>query len=253
VRDLPDDPFLNAILVILTPIFLPFVDDPALARDAALVAIDRMRIDTQADLLTIAQAIAFGIGSVRMLTLSLTPDLDTVLLLRIGNAATNLSRIEARHRRAAQDPAIAPPSRSRPTPPERPTPQPPQRACAEEQPQRARAEEQPQPSRAEAPPATPAPTQPTERPESAPRQEIQRQSPAGQKQPPANKPAPQSIDAFIDRAAELIYGKKGTVLPPSLNAPSGPAKAATLRSSLLSSVASAPMLPPAPPAKGSKA
>ena len=106
-----EDHLLKTILTVLTSVFLPFAGDTASARDAALATVERMRLDPEADLLSIAQAIAFGVASMQTLVHALKPDIDPLLLLKLNRSAASLSRTEARHRRIVNQPA----SRTSPT------------------------------------------------------------------------------------------------------------------------------------------
>lgn len=248
MSELVEDRLLKAILTLLTPVFLPFASDIASAQDAALATIERMRLDPQADLLSIAQAIAFGVASIQTLVHALKPDLDPALLLRLTRCANSLSRIEARHRRIVNAPA------GRRPPPHRPTIR--ERTAVG-------GETDTQPTAADKPDAAEAPVRPPSEARPAP------SPPAVQPKTVAAKPAipsppiaarpslgnlsEKALDDLLNWTANVIDGKKDNPRAPNFAVPAREAKGIPRRSGLMSSVAHHPLLNAAsPPGKALK-
>jgi hypothetical protein len=94
-----EDCLFPAVVAILTPAFLPLTSDAVSARSAAIAAIGRTRATSKGNLLSIAQAIAFGIANLPMLIRSLKPGLGPDALLWLNRNASRLSRARDRHRR----------------------------------------------------------------------------------------------------------------------------------------------------------
>jgi hypothetical protein len=101
------DVFMHLIVTFLTPMFLAAAGgDPAVARAAATETVNAHCARNLADLLPIAQVIAFGLAVLGSLSLSMAEDLSIPLILRLrGNAAT-LNRGAEQCRRVLRDPSV---------------------------------------------------------------------------------------------------------------------------------------------------
>lgn len=93
-----EDRLLQAVVTILAPVFLPLTTDAASATTAAADAIRRIRGTSQGDLLTLAQAIAFGVANIPLLVQSLKAGQDPDVLFWLNRNAADLSRARDRHR-----------------------------------------------------------------------------------------------------------------------------------------------------------
>lgn len=100
----PIDPFglLNALLItLLAPMFLSVCrGDIFLARRAASATLDGYRTSTHADLIAVAQIIAFGLAAIASISLSLADDIPASLALRLRANANACNRAAQQNRRA---------------------------------------------------------------------------------------------------------------------------------------------------------
>jgi hypothetical protein len=266
VPDPAEDHLLKTILTLLTSVFLPFAGDTASARDAALATVERMRLDPEADLLSIAQAIAFGVASMQTLVHALKPDIDPLLLLKLNRSAASLSRTEARHRRIVNQPASRTSPTHRPSIRERgPIPgetvtQPntagephvteprAQLAPATGAPAKAVPAKAvpPQPTPSQPTPSQPTPSQPTVPPKAAAAAPAT-PSPSIAARLSIGNRSEKSLDDLLNWAAKFIDRKRDGATPSSLAALAREAKGTLRRSSLMSSVAHVPLLNAANP------
>jgi hypothetical protein len=106
----PAEVFLNLIAAFLTPMFLaPAGGDPTYARMAALETVNSYGVRTLADLLPVAQIIAFGFATLASLNQSMADNIAVSLALRLrGNAASLNRAAEACRRALTQAPNIEP-------------------------------------------------------------------------------------------------------------------------------------------------
>ena len=125
----PQDDLLLAIIVpFLTPFFLLTTRDLDRAEQAAIGTLQRIQASTSADLLPIAQFIAFGLASLNTLGRAMEENLDTLLVLKLNNSATALARCQERNRRVVDAPRPRKPA-ARPAP----APAPPEPVTPEEE------------------------------------------------------------------------------------------------------------------------
>jgi hypothetical protein len=102
----PADLFMNFLVALLAPMFLAACGgDITLARMAAAETVNAHRIDTIADMLAVAQIIAFGFAALGSLCQSVGDDLSLSMVLRLRGNAVALNRAGERCRRALQTPA----------------------------------------------------------------------------------------------------------------------------------------------------
>jgi hypothetical protein len=102
----PADLFMNFLVALLAPMFLPACNgDIAFARMAAAETVNAHRIDTLADMLAVAQIIAFGFAALGSLCQSVGNDLSLSMTLRLRGNAVALNRAAERCRRALPAPA----------------------------------------------------------------------------------------------------------------------------------------------------
>jgi hypothetical protein len=95
------DILLHFIVTILAPMFLTASGgDIHLARATALETVNAYRARTQTDLIAVAQIIAFGLGALGSLSLSLTDDLSLSMVLRLRGNANACHRSAEQNRRA---------------------------------------------------------------------------------------------------------------------------------------------------------
>src|ERR1700742_2892146 len=89
----PAEVFLNLIAAFLTPMFLATAGgDPTYARMAALETVNSYGVRTLADLLPIAQILAFGSPPLASLNQSMADNIAVSLALRLRGNASSLSR-----------------------------------------------------------------------------------------------------------------------------------------------------------------
>jgi hypothetical protein len=99
--DTQTDTLLTDLAVtLLTPMFLAAArGDTKLARRAARGMLEEYGANTQAEMLSVVQIIAFALASLNTLTLSMAEDAPANIALRACNCADRLSKAELRHRR----------------------------------------------------------------------------------------------------------------------------------------------------------
>jgi hypothetical protein len=100
----PSDLLLQLIVTLLAPMFLCVSGgDPTLAQYAALETVNAYRTRNHADLIAVAQIVAFGLAAIGSLSLSFSDDLpiSTALRLRANANACNRSAEQNRHALAA--------------------------------------------------------------------------------------------------------------------------------------------------------
>ena len=94
------DILLNLVVIFLAPIFLSASNgDISLARLAAIETVKSYRAHSHADLLAVAQIVAFGFATLGSLCLSMADDLSLTAVLRLRGNANALSRSAEAHRR----------------------------------------------------------------------------------------------------------------------------------------------------------
>ena len=104
VRPSTTDILMNLIVAFLAPMFLAASGgDVALARTAAIETVDAYRIRNHADLVSIAQVIAFGLAALGSLSLSMADGLSLSMVLRLRGNANALDRAAERSRRALRE------------------------------------------------------------------------------------------------------------------------------------------------------
>ncbi len=97
----PADVLLNLIVIILAPIFLDASGGSiAFARMAALETVIAYRARHNADLIAIAQIIAFGLAALGSLSLSMADEISLSMTLRLRGNANALNRSAEQNRRA---------------------------------------------------------------------------------------------------------------------------------------------------------
>jgi hypothetical protein len=103
----PSEVFLHFIVSFLAPMFLTTTGgDPATARLAAIQTVNAYGARTLADLLPIAQVIAFGLAVLDSLSRSMEESLPTTLVLRLRGNAASLNRGAEQCRRALHAPPL---------------------------------------------------------------------------------------------------------------------------------------------------
>jgi hypothetical protein len=116
----PSDILMSLIVALLAPMFLCVsAGDIGMARMAAIETINAYRTRNYADLVAVAQIIAFGLAALGSLSLSMDDDISLSMTLRLRGNANALNRSaeqnrralrESRHDNAATTPAPAMPS-----------------------------------------------------------------------------------------------------------------------------------------------
>jgi hypothetical protein len=92
---------LTLIVAILAPMFLGITaGDIGLARAVALETMNAHRTENRADLLAVAQIIAYGLAALGSLSLSMADDISLSMALRLRNNASALTRSAEKHRAA---------------------------------------------------------------------------------------------------------------------------------------------------------
>jgi hypothetical protein len=95
----PFDILLNLIVILLAPMFLGVTaGDVGLARLAALQTVNDYRARNHADLIAVAQIVAFGLAAVGSLSLSLADDISVSMALRLRGNALACNRAAERNR-----------------------------------------------------------------------------------------------------------------------------------------------------------
>ncbi len=99
----PSDILLNLITTLLAPMFLSVSGgDIGFARLAALDTVTSYRSRHSADLIAIAQIVAFGLAALGSLSLSMEDNLSLSMTLRLRGNANALNRSAEQNRRAMQ-------------------------------------------------------------------------------------------------------------------------------------------------------
>jgi hypothetical protein len=105
----PTDILIALIATFLIPMFLgSSTGDVAIARRAALETVNAYRVRDQADLLAVAQIIAFGLAALGSLSLSMLDDLTLSMTLRLRGNANACNRSAELNRRARAQTVVSP-------------------------------------------------------------------------------------------------------------------------------------------------
>jgi hypothetical protein len=97
----PSDILVHLIVTLLVPMFLEAAGGELhFARMAALETVTSYRARTHADLIAIAQIVAFGFAALASLSQSLVDDVSVAMALRLRGNANGLSRSAEQNRRA---------------------------------------------------------------------------------------------------------------------------------------------------------
>jgi hypothetical protein len=95
------DILMNLIVTLLAPMFLGVTaGDVALARMAATETVNAYRAQNLADLIAVAQIIAYGLAALGSLSLSMADDLSLAMTLRLRGNANACTRSAEQNRRA---------------------------------------------------------------------------------------------------------------------------------------------------------
>ena len=93
----------NFIITLMAPMFLVAAGgDFSYARIAAAETINAYRAETQADLITVARIVAFGLATLGSLCLSMADDLPLPMVLRFRSNADSCDRSEHQNRRVLE-------------------------------------------------------------------------------------------------------------------------------------------------------
>jgi hypothetical protein len=96
----PSDGLMALIIALLAPMFLGVTaGDPNLARLAALETVTAYQARNHADLLAIAQIIAYGLAALGSLSLSMDDNISVSMALRLRGNANALNRSAEQNRR----------------------------------------------------------------------------------------------------------------------------------------------------------
>jgi hypothetical protein len=118
---------MNLVIALLAPMFLGVTaGDVRLATIAAAQTVNDYRAQNHADLLAIAQIIAFGLAALASLSLSMADDISLSMMVRLHGNANALNRSAEQNRRAIrgyptnagkprQEPMADPPAAARPS------------------------------------------------------------------------------------------------------------------------------------------
>ena len=97
----PGSILLNLVVTFLAPMFLPASGgNLGFARQAALHTVQDYQIEAHADLVTVAQIIAFGLAALGSLSLSMADNLSLSMTLRLRANANACNRSAAQNRQA---------------------------------------------------------------------------------------------------------------------------------------------------------
>jgi hypothetical protein len=103
----PSDLLMHLIVALLAPMFLSAsAGDIGFARLAAIETVNAYRIRNHADLLTVAQIIAFGLTALGSLSLSLADGVSLPMALRLRGNANALNRSGQQNRRALRESGV---------------------------------------------------------------------------------------------------------------------------------------------------
>ncbi len=115
----PADILFNLVVAFLVPMFLTASQgDITYARLAAIETVNGYGLRRTADLITIAQIIAFGLAALGSLSLSLADDVSVKMALRLRGNATSCNRAAEQNRRALRQSHDSEPRRTEPAIPE---------------------------------------------------------------------------------------------------------------------------------------
>jgi len=133
--EIPTDMLVNLIITLLAPLFrLRSDSEIRFARMAATETVNAYRIDTQADLITVAQIVAFGLSALRALSLAMTEEIGLTMQVRMHSNANTMSKISESLRRSLakdqrdRDQQAQPAPQAQPQPTQ-PKPAPPQQTA----------------------------------------------------------------------------------------------------------------------------
>jgi hypothetical protein len=114
----PSDVLMNLIVAFLAPMFLGASGgDIGFARSAAIETVNAYRTRNHADLVAVAQVVAFGLAALGSLSLSMADDLSLSMILRLRGNANALDRSAERSRRVLRE------RRAGNAPPDQPQPE----------------------------------------------------------------------------------------------------------------------------------
>ena len=100
----PSALLMNLITVLLAPMFLGVSEgDVSLARMAAVETVNAYQARNHADLIAIAQIIAFGLAALGSLSLSMADEISLAMTLRLRGNANACSRSAEQNRRAFKE------------------------------------------------------------------------------------------------------------------------------------------------------
>jgi hypothetical protein len=100
----PSDILMSLIVALLAPMFLCVsAGDIGMARMAAIETVNAYRARSYADLVAVAQIIAFGLAALGSLSLSMDDDISLSMTLRLRGNANALNRSAEQNRRALRE------------------------------------------------------------------------------------------------------------------------------------------------------
>ncbi len=100
----PSDILMSLIVAFLAPMFLSAsAGDLGFARMAAIETVNAYRLRNQADLMAVAQIIAFGLAALGSLSLSMADELSLSMTLRLRGNANALNRSAEQNRRVLRE------------------------------------------------------------------------------------------------------------------------------------------------------
>jgi hypothetical protein len=100
----PSDFLMQLIVALLAPMFLGIAaGDINLARMAAIETVSAYRTRNHADLIAVAQIIAYGLAALGSLSLSMADDISLSMTLRLRGNANALNRSAEQNRRALRE------------------------------------------------------------------------------------------------------------------------------------------------------
>ncbi len=100
----PSDILMTLIVAFLAPMFLSAsAGDIGFARMAAIETVNAYRLRNQADLVAVAQIIAFGLAALGSLSLSMADDISLSMTLRLRGNANALNRSAEQNRRVLRE------------------------------------------------------------------------------------------------------------------------------------------------------
>jgi hypothetical protein len=112
----PPDPagvLINLVISLLAPMFLCVTaGDAGMARMAAAETVNAYRVSNHADLIAVAQIIAFGLAALGSLSLSMADDIALPMTLRLRGNANALNRSAEQNRRLLRETVTDNPTQS---------------------------------------------------------------------------------------------------------------------------------------------